>query len=90
MFYRVDKEECAKGIKPRYEIGQIIDDNEVFRLKKSFEKYRHTYYTYVNELKLEFHDLNEFNNKIFMYFIKLTKGNSKSKLSEKTKQYVNK
>ena len=85
MFYRVEKEECAKGIKPRYNIGQIIDDNDLCELKNNFNKYRHTYYEYVNELKMEFHDLDNFNNKIFIYFIKLTKGNSKSKLSAKTK-----
>ena len=82
MFYRVEKEECSKGIKPHYTVGQIIDDNELFKLKKSFDKYRYTYFEYVNELKMEFHDLDTFNNKIFIYFIKLTKGNSKSKLTK--------
>ena len=82
MFYRVEKEECGKGIKERYSLGQIIDDNELFKLKKSFNKYRYTYFEYINELNMEFHDLDTFNNKIFIYFIKLTKGNSKSKLTK--------
>lgn len=82
MFYRVEKEECGKGVKSKYSVGQIIDDNELFRLKKNFNKYRHTYFEYVNELKMEFHDLDTFNNKIYIYFIKLTKGISKSKLAK--------
>lgn len=80
MFYKVEKEECGKGIKSRYSIGQIIDDYEVNKLKNDFYKYRHTYFEYINELKMEFHDLDTFNNEIFIYFIKLIKGNSKSKL----------
>ena len=76
MFYRVEKEECGKGIKVRYSIGQIIDEKELNKIKDDFKSYLHTYYDDMKTTKLEFHDLGKFNNKIFIYYIKMTKQKS--------------
>ena len=76
MFYRVEKETCGKGIKSRYTVGQIIDNKELNKIKNDFKQYLYTYYDDMKTTKLEFHDLGTFNNKIFIYYIKMSKQKS--------------
>ena len=73
MFYRVEKEECGKGIKERYTKGQVINSTEIEKIKNDFNKYRHTYYEDMNKLLLEYFDYGLFNDEIFIYSIKLSK-----------------
>ena len=73
MFYRVEKEECTKGIKPRYNIGQIINNTEIEKIKNDFNKNRYTYYEDIKTLLLEYYNLGIFNNKEFVYSITLSK-----------------
>ena len=73
MFYKVEKETCGKGIKERYTVGQVIDNNEVERIKSDFSQYRYNFYDDRKELKLEFYDLGIFLEKIFIYKIELLK-----------------
>lgn len=73
MFYRVEKEECGKGIKERYTTGQVINLAEIEKIKNDFNKHRHTYYEDMNKLFLEYFDYGLFNDKIFIYSIKLSK-----------------
>ena len=77
MYYKVEKEECGKGFKPRYNVGQIIDDVEVNKIKSDFSKYLYTIYETIKELKMEYYELGLFNNHKFVYSIKLTKRKTK-------------
>lgn len=73
MFYKVEKEECGKGIKKRYDISQIIDSNEVEKIKCDFSQYHYTFYDDRKRTKLEFYDFGIFREKIFVYYIDLLK-----------------
>lgn len=73
MFYKVEKEICSKGFKERYTVGQIIDSNEVLKIKSDFSEYCYNFYEDRKKLKLEFYDLGIFRQKIFIYKIELLK-----------------
>lgn len=73
MFYKVEKEICGKGIKERYTVGQIIDDTEIEKIKSDFAQYFYDIYDDRKEIKLEYHDIGLFREKIFIYKINLSK-----------------
>lgn len=73
MFYKVKKETCGKGIKEKYNVGQIIDELEVNKIKNNFNNYFYTYYDTRTELKLEYFSNGIFNQKEFIYSILLEK-----------------
>jgi len=73
MFYKVKKEDCGKGIKSRYTIGQIIDDSEIEKLKNNFNKYFYTIYNDRKETKIEYFNIALFGAKEFIYSILLEK-----------------
>lgn len=73
MFYKVIKEECSKGIKERYTVGQIIDTSEISKLKNDFSQYYYDISSSKDELIIKYHDLGIFNNEIFIYSINLSK-----------------
>jgi hypothetical protein len=77
MFYKVKNEKCGNGLKPRYTVGQVINEIEIHCIKSDFQKYYYSMYDDMKELKIEYHNVGLFGNKIFIYSIDLEKINSK-------------
>lgn len=73
MYYTVVEEKAFNGLKNRFSIGQKISDNDVAEVKKFFTDYFNTIYNDRKQLKLRFHKLGTFNEKIELYHLILDK-----------------
>ena len=73
MYYKVVEEKCYNGIKERFTVGQIINDNEVSEVKKEFDENFRDIFEDRKRIKFEFYRLGIFNDREDLYRLILDK-----------------